>query len=345
GLRLAEWMRARDSSGKTSLFDLKLRADARVNAQALGQRLQQQIRRARKQDDEMTRALMPAEPIDGFRRQTRLDLALEAFPRQAPETDGIFTAQVGFYRVQSRSARGGGSPPGGGSYGCDDPVDHIPPTQFAAPSEKPDEDSFERRIGDERAVNIENCSNPSFFHFSNRPQVSAEKSEALDDHRDAARHAENDRGDGQAARSDSQAVHQNIRPAGDDGPPLGQVRERQPQSERDERRAFANAVSAAAPARTRPKTPPPRPHHRLFAECGLPLRKRDGAQEIGKPAARDHDHRNPECDQSRRREVDPEDALDNPVRRDVESRSDVARATLAPRHDTVSRVERERDDQ
>src|SRR5215813_6634145 len=246
GLRLAEWMRARDSSGKTSLFDLKLRADARVNAQALGQRLQQQIRRARKQDDEMTRALMPAEPIDGFRRQTRLDLALEAFPRQAPETDGIFTAQVGFYRVQSRSARGGGSPPGGGSYGCDDPVDHIPPTQFAAPSEKPDEDSFERRIGDERAVNIENCSNPSFVHFSNRPQVSAEKSEALDDHRDAAR---------------------------------------------------------------------------------------------------DHDHRNPECDQSRRREVDPEDALDNPVRRDVESRSGVARATFTPRHNTVNRVERERDDQ
>src|SRR5262249_23470622 len=111
GLHLAEWMRARDWSGKTSLFDLKLRADARVNAQALGQRLQQQIQRARKQDDEMTRALMPAEPIDGFRRQTRLDLALEAFPRQAPETDGIFTAKVAFYPFQSPSPPRRRSPP------------------------------------------------------------------------------------------------------------------------------------------------------------------------------------------------------------------------------------------
>src|SRR5262245_39769147 len=97
-------MRTRDSSGKTSLFDLQLRAYASVNAQALGQRLQQQIERARKQDDEMACALMPAQPVDGFRRQTRLDLALEAFPRQAPEVGGIFTAQVGFYRFQSRSA-------------------------------------------------------------------------------------------------------------------------------------------------------------------------------------------------------------------------------------------------
>src|SRR5262249_6397604 len=159
------------------------------------------------------------------------------------------TAQVGFYRVQSRSTRGGGFPPGGGSYGCDDPVDHIPPTQFAAPSEKPDEDSFERRIGDERAVNIENCSNPSFFHFSNRPQVSAKKSEALDDPRAPAPHAETDGGEARAPPPVSQAVHQNIRPAGDDGPPLGQVRERQPQSEREERRAFDHAVSGAAPAR------------------------------------------------------------------------------------------------
>src|SRR5262245_52322587 len=106
--------------------------------------------------------------------------------------DGIFTAQVGFYRFQSRSAPGGSFPAGGGSYGCADPVDHITPSQFAAPSEKPDEDSFERRIGDERAVNIENCCNPSFVHFSNRPQVFAEKSETFDDHRDAARHAKND---------------------------------------------------------------------------------------------------------------------------------------------------------
>src|SRR5262245_41731033 len=67
GFRLAEWMRARESPGKTPLFDLELRADPRVNAQALGQRLQQQVERAREQDDEMSGVLMPAQPIDGFR--------------------------------------------------------------------------------------------------------------------------------------------------------------------------------------------------------------------------------------------------------------------------------------
>src|SRR5262249_32323396 len=127
-------MLPRDSSGKTSLFDLKLRADASVNSQALGQRFQQQIERAGKQDDEMARALMPAQPVDGFRRQTRLYLVLEAFPRQTPEVDGIFTAQIGFRRFQLRSASGGGFPPGDGSYGCDEPVDHITPTHFASPS-------------------------------------------------------------------------------------------------------------------------------------------------------------------------------------------------------------------
>src|SRR5262245_15996115 len=67
GFRLAVGMRARESPGKTPLFDLKLRSDPRVNSQALGQRLQQQVERARKQDDEMSGVLMPAKPVDGFR--------------------------------------------------------------------------------------------------------------------------------------------------------------------------------------------------------------------------------------------------------------------------------------
>src|SRR5262245_63198707 len=101
--------------------------------------------------------------------------------------DGIFTAQLDFNRVQSRASFGGELPPDDGSYGCADPVDHLPPTQFAAPPEKSDEDSFERRVGDESAVNVKDCSYAFSVHFSNRLQVFAEKSEAFDDQRDAPR--------------------------------------------------------------------------------------------------------------------------------------------------------------
>src|SRR5262245_42833634 len=96
-----ERMRASDSSSEAPVLDLKLRTDARVNAQALGQRLQKQVERARKQDDEMAGALVPAQPFDRFRRKTRLDLVLEALSRQTPEAGRIFAAQVGFYRLQS----------------------------------------------------------------------------------------------------------------------------------------------------------------------------------------------------------------------------------------------------
>src|SRR5262245_14303347 len=62
----AERTRARYPSREAHVLDLKLRTDARMNAQALSQRLQKQVERARKQDDEMTGALVPAQPIDGF---------------------------------------------------------------------------------------------------------------------------------------------------------------------------------------------------------------------------------------------------------------------------------------
>src|SRR5262249_10201377 len=108
GFGHAERMRARYSSREAPVLDFKLRTDAGGNAQALGKRLQKQVERARKQDDEMAGALVPAQPTDGLRRKTRLDLVLEALSRQTPEARRIFAAQVGFYRFQPLAAPDGG---------------------------------------------------------------------------------------------------------------------------------------------------------------------------------------------------------------------------------------------
>src|SRR5262245_54278627 len=120
----------------------------------------------------MAGALVPAQPFDRFRRKTRLDLVLEALSRQTPKARRIFAAQVGFYRLQSQSPRGGGF------RRRAEPADQFTPAQFAAPEEKSDEDSFERRAGDERAVHIEDRSNFLVVHLSNCLQVPAEKSES-----------------------------------------------------------------------------------------------------------------------------------------------------------------------
>src|SRR6266511_3969972 len=154
-------MRARYAPREAPVLDFKLRTDARVNAQPLGKRLQKQVERARKQDDEMAGALVPAQPTDGLRRKTRLDLVLEALSRQTPEARRIFAAQVGFYRLQPQAA------PGGGFRRSAEPAEHFTPAQFAAPAQKSDEDSFERRAGDERAVDVEDRRNFLVVHLSN----------------------------------------------------------------------------------------------------------------------------------------------------------------------------------
>src|SRR5262245_56066573 len=157
----AERMRASYSPREAPVLDLKLRTESRVNAQSLGQRLQKQVERARKQDDEMAGALVPAQPPDGLRRKTRLDLVLETLSRQTPEARRIFAAQVGFYRLQPQSPRDGGF------RRRAEPAGHFTPAQFASPAEEFDEDSFERRARDERAVDVEDRSNSLVVHLSN----------------------------------------------------------------------------------------------------------------------------------------------------------------------------------
>src|SRR5215468_5603519 len=109
----------------------------------------------------MAGALVPAQPTDCFRRKTRLDLVLEALSRQTPEARRIFAAQVSFYRLQPQAA------PGGGFRRSAEPAEHFTPAQFAAPAQKSDEDSFERRAGDERAVDVEDRCNFLVVHLSN----------------------------------------------------------------------------------------------------------------------------------------------------------------------------------
>src|SRR5262245_31646978 len=127
----------------------------------------------------MARALMPAQSVDRLLRQARRDFRVETFLRQSPDARRILSLQVRFNCFQPWATGCAGIPSNKdladdgfahkNLYGRAEPSDKLPPAQLAAPPEEFNEDAFERRIGDERAVDVEDRRNSLIIHFANHP--------------------------------------------------------------------------------------------------------------------------------------------------------------------------------